>query len=141
MAEALFKAYLRHLGKNLEDWQIQSAGLWADKYSPATLNTQTTLHARDLDISSHLSQPITEKLLSSSNLILCMTKDHKHHLRQDFPEYARRIFLLSEMTAKVEDISDPIGLTQQDYERTADIIDSYLSQGMQKIINLAKSNH
>mgnify|MGYP001138720784 CR=1 FL=1 len=141
MAEALFKAHLSQSRENNKCWQVQSAGLWANDHSPATSNAQAILRTRGLDISSHRSQPVTKKLLSSSNLVLCMTENHKRQLQKDFPEYSSRIFLLSEMVGKVEDITDPIGLSRQSYIRIADEINDYINEGIQKILSLAKTNH
>ncbi|MBN2549980.1 MAG: hypothetical protein JXB15_12530 [Anaerolineales bacterium] len=122
-----------------DDWKIESAGIWAYSGDPAAVNTQIIIKARGGDVSSHRSQPITTSLVEAFNLILVMERGHKEALRAAFPEYAPRIFLMSEMIGESLDIADPVGHPLEDYEHTSREIDLILDQGFEKISQLSKA--
>lgn len=122
-----------------DNWKIESAGVWAYSGDPAAVNTQIIIKARGGDVSSHRSQPITVSLVESFNLVLVMERGHKEALRAAFPEYANRIFLMSEMVGENLDIADPVGHPLEDYEHTAMEIELILDQGLEKISQLSEA--
>ncbi len=91
------------------------------------------------DISDHLSQIVSAELLRSFNLILTMEPGHKEALQIEFPEVARRVYLLSEMIGMTFVIIDPVGGEIDEYRVTAREIDRIISDGFDKIANLAKT--
>ena len=65
MAEALLKNIV--LERDEEDeWKIASAGVWAAPGYPATDNARVIIEELGLDISAHLSQPISRDLLGGT---------------------------------------------------------------------------
>ena len=97
------------------------------------------MRLRGLDLSEHRSQPVTEALLAEFNLILCMQFDHRSTLRRNYPQAAERVFLLSEMSGKEQEIWDPVGYPLGLYQAAADEMLDYLVNGFEKILQL--TNH
>jgi protein-tyrosine-phosphatase len=136
MAEAI----LKHLVVNRPDaksWYINSAGTWAHHGVPPTLLSQLVVQSMGEDISNHLSQPVSTQLIKQSDLVLTMERQHKEGLTLQFPEYAGRIYMLSEMVGRVEDVPDPVLGELIDYQATARLLERFLSGGLEKIYQLA----
>lgn len=130
----------KQVSQSLDNWQIESAGVWASAGYPAARNTLQVLENRGIDISNHRSRPITPELISEFDLILVMERNQKEALQAAFPEFADRIYLLSEMIDQHTDIIDPIGGTLFDFEDTAQEIETILSEGILKILKLVKGS-
>jgi len=137
MAEVLFADLVKQNGKKDVDWRIASAGVWAYNGMPATSNAVTAMQTRGLDLRGHRSQGVSEALLKQFNLILCMTLEHKQSLARNYPEQARKIFLLREMVDELDEIDDPVGSSVPTYQSTADEILGILQKGFDKIYQLS----
>jgi protein-tyrosine-phosphatase len=139
MAEAI----LKHLVADRPDastWQIASAGTWARRGAPPALLSQLVTQGIGVNISSHLSQPVTAELIQRFNLILTMEHQQKEGLKLHFPDHADRIYLLSEMVGRIEDVPDPILGELVDYQAAAKLMEHFLSDGLEKIYQLASRN-
>ncbi|MDF7826619.1 low molecular weight protein arginine phosphatase [Pontiellaceae bacterium B12227] len=125
MAEALFR---HRIGSEL-DWEVQSAGVFANSGSPASQNAVEALRELDIDLSQHQSQPITAELVNQSSLIVAMTEGHAAQILEWFPEVGNKVCLINSFgTSKVPaDVSDPFGGSLNTYKRTRDEIDRALS--------------
>lgn len=136
MAEALFKEMIsRHKADG--DWRVASAGVGAYDGFPASENARWVMQKRGISLKDHHSQSISVELLQSYDLILTMEKRQRDVLRAMAPQIQERIFMLSEMVGRVEDVEDPIGASLEDYERTAKTIEEYLEDGYSTILRLA----
>lgn len=139
MAEAILKRLVA-VRPDANQWHIESAGTWANTGShPASLS-QFVLQTMGMDINSHQSQPVSMKLLQNFDVILTMESEQKEILRVQFAEIAERIYMLSEMVGVMEDIADPIGGELADYQATANELEHYLSDGLDRIIQLASTH-
>jgi protein-tyrosine-phosphatase len=136
MAEAFFKNKVVEIQEKI-DWRIESAGTWALEGVPASYNTQVIMQELGLDLSGHRSRCISREIIGSFSVILTMERGHKEALQAEFPEYANRVFLLSEMAGVVRDIRDPYGSTLLDYRESAREIFDYLTRGFARINQLA----
>jgi protein-tyrosine-phosphatase len=134
MAEGLLSL---RVGVDNPDWQIDSAGTWANDGASASLNSVLVLDALGYDLRTHLSRTVNRDMIASHQLILVMERGHKEALRVEFPEMANRIYLLSEMINKVFNIDDPVGCPLAEYQATAREIDMILEQGFEKIGRLS----
>lgn len=73
MAQALFNQYAKENGV---DAVADSAGIAAAFDMPASENTVSVLKEIGIDISNHLTKPISRELLDSADLIVCMSEEH-----------------------------------------------------------------
>ncbi|HSB65076.1 MAG TPA: hypothetical protein VLD65_00775 [Anaerolineales bacterium] len=137
MAEAILKAMIAKR-PDVEQWHIESAGTWARDGSPAALLSQFVVQELGMDISNHRSKPVTRALMRRFDLILTMERQQKEGLILQYKHFADRIYMLSEMVGKLEDIPDPIGGEYEYYQATARLMERFLSGGLEKMIQLAK---
>ena len=137
MAASLFRARLMMGRTDWRNWRVDSAGTWATGGKAAAVGAQQVLARRGMDISMHRSRVVTLDLLRRFQLILTMEKGQKEALLLDYPQFAGRIFMISEMAGQEVDVKDPMGGTYMDFERTADTLDSWISNGLDRIQNLA----
>ncbi len=137
MAEVLFADQVKCNGLDLTQWQVASAGTWAQDGYPASRNSETVMKERGLDLSNHSSHIVTPEMMAQFNLILVMESNHKEALAYEFPDLAKRFFMLSEMSGEEKSIEDPIGQDLVAYRKCADEIQNWIEQGWEKILLLA----
>jgi hypothetical protein len=65
---------------------------------------------------------------------------HAEALRVEFPEYAKKIYLLSEMVGKEYSIADPFGGPYVGYQHMAEEVTDLIDRGLERIITLAEAN-
>lgn len=138
MAMALFSDLIKEKGYKTEEWKIDSAGCWANSGMPATSGAIASLEARGLDLSEHRSKVVHETLLNDYQVILCMEDGHKRSIQRNFPAIADKVYLLSEMVSKNQEIDDPVGSSLDVYQKTVGKIEYYLTEGFDKILSLTK---
>lgn len=118
MAEGLFR---KLLGKR-KDIEVSSAGTSAmSGLSPSQFTVQL-LRDEGVDISSYLSQPLTEELVQQATHIFVMSREHKRILRFLYPSSLNKVFLLREFESGSPDVPDPMGHNRETYKRCKDII-------------------
>jgi protein-tyrosine-phosphatase len=139
MAMALMHKRLENEGMTPE-WLVESAGTWATEGITATDNAIEAMRERDLNLVSHLSQPVTAEMLDSFDLVLVMVSNHKEALDIEFPQFSEKVFLLSEMVGEEWDLEDPVGGPLEEYRETAKMIDEVLEEGWERMIELARSS-
>lgn len=137
MAEAILKRLVA-VRPDAVQWHIASAGTWARYGAPASVLSQQVVQGMGLDISDHQSQPVTLELVQKSDLILTMESQQKEGLILQYGPYAGRIYMLSEMVGRVEDVPDPVGGVLADYQSASQKIESFLSAGLDKIQALSR---
>ena len=118
-------------------WRIESAGTWALQGQPVPSELMVVGREVGLDLSTHKSRCVTRGMLRSFNLILTMEHGHKEALRIEFPEVARRVFLLSEMTGLKASIGIPLHRSLKEYRQLVREIDEWLKLGYNEILRLA----
>lgn len=91
-----------------------------------------------LDLSNHFSRAVNRALLNRYNLILTMEYGHKESLQVEFPEFAGKIYLFSEMADGIYEVPDPVGGSIEEYRKTAEIIQELITRGLKKIYLLAQ---
>lgn len=137
MAEGLFIARLKQSVSNWEQWLVDSAGVWTTGGQAVSSHAAEAMEKRGIDIRAHRSKEVSKALLSLFNLVLVMEPGHKEALRVEFPDRARRIWLLTEMSGPPLAVDDPYGATLQEYENCAAEMDELIKKGWEKIILLA----
>ena len=140
MAEAILKRLVAER-PDADQWQVESAGTWANKGFPPAVLSQLVLQKMGMDISTHRSQPVSLELMQHFDLILTMENNHKEGLSIQFSECADRIFMISQMIGIMENIPDPIGGELVDYEDTAQKLEYMLTNGLDRIYQLALTRH
>lgn len=122
MAEGILK-------KLLPDHNISSAGIFALDGTSASENAILAAKNFEVDISLHKSRQLTDEIADNSDLILCMTTNHKLSLSGVKSNY----FTVGEYAETGEDVSDPYGGTLDDYIACFNQLDGLLKIIARKI--------
>jgi len=136
MAEVLLKKRIADkVGIEIDELEekgilVTSAGVAAMPGDKASQESIDVLQTMGLDITSHESQPVSDQLLTSADLILTMTKGHRQALVSHWPDIADRTHVIC---IDGSDVSDPIGGPLSLYESCAKQIDEQLKNWVEKI--------
>ena len=123
VAEFLCKHALRQK-RIASRYRVSSAGISAyDGLGMSRLSAEVLSAAR-IPFTAHKSRRLTDKMLDTSDFIICMTDGHKRAL-----EGANNAFSVAEITG-YGDVSDPYGGTLADYQKMFD----HLSYAMPEIL-------
>jgi protein-tyrosine phosphatase len=136
MATALLRRRLGDLG--LEQIRVASAGVWAAEGQPASELAAVTLRARGVELGEHRSRPVTISLLQEADIVIVMEEAQRRSLFYLAPQYLGKVYLLSELSGRHEDIIDPFGGTPEEYKRTADLLEELIDAGMPKLVKALK---
>ena len=122
------------------EWQVASAGTWAEHGELASGYSIEVLADQGYDISGHRSQPIDAELLAWADLVLCLATGHAEALRAEFPTEAYKIFLLTAMSGRPYSVHDPYGEPRPAYERMVKEVTKLVDGGLPRIIELSQEN-
>lgn len=129
MAEALMRGLWERSGDGLPRLQVWSRGTSALPGFPASHEAVESMAARGLDLSKHMSAPVSEADLEAADLVLTMTGAHRNALVGRYPAYAAKVRTLADVSegAVRGDVEDPFGQDQSQYDRAAETIERGLS--------------
>jgi protein-tyrosine phosphatase len=136
MAEALLKKRLaERFGCPPDELEnrgviVMSAGIAATVGGRAALEAVDAMSERQLDLSKHESQPLTERLVRYADLVLSMTRGHREAIISQWPDAAGRVQLVSR---DQKDVADPIGGPAELYRRCAEQIDAELAHWVDEL--------
>ncbi|MDD2509529.1 MAG: low molecular weight protein arginine phosphatase [Syntrophomonas sp.] len=134
MAQALFSKIIRETQLD-SDFEVLSAGIFAYPACPASPEAVEVLRQEEIDISQHLSLPLSDDLLEDAHLILSMTISQRNYLQEIFPLKRDCIFSLAEFAGLGElDIIDPIGMGREAYLDTLQQLKTILPQVLKEIL-------
>lgn len=136
MAEALLRRQIERAGDDRQ-LRVASAGTWGPSDAPAAALSQQLLAQEGLDLSEHRSRLLTQRDVDEADLILVMTRAHKSDIMQRFARTADKLYLLSEMIGKRDDIADPHGGEMADYEACKKAMEEIIAKGYGRIVSLA----
>ena len=109
---------------------VASAGVSASPGCAASPEAVQVMQKRGIDISQHLSQPLTEKLVQHADRIFTLTGVHRQAILQRWPEVAARTLNLRPDDG---DVDDPIGGAFEVYQHCAQQIDAALRQRVEQL--------
>ena len=137
MAESLFRHLLAQRLKCSPDdltkrgYLVASAGLAADYGSPASHESVEMMKRRGLDLRSHTSQPLTDRLIEQVDRCYTMTNGHRAAILDSHSDLADRVQTLAR---DGKDISDPIGAGLHEYAACAASIEQHLVRILDDIV-------
>src|SRR5262245_1722907 len=114
VAQVLFADWLRRQGLG-SNWRVSSAGTWAEPGAAASTYSRQLMAEAGLDLEHHSAQRADADLLAGADLVLCMTASQREGLQLEFPRYANRIYLLTELVGPGYDVDDPYGGPREGY--------------------------
>lgn len=135
VAATLLQDRLKRQG--LIEWQVTSAGTWAQDKRGASQYSVEIMAEQGLDITEHQATMIDYDLIKKSDLVLCMESGHMEALQVEFPTQAKKVHLLSEMVDRNYSISDPYGRSKDAYYRMVSDVAGIIDDGLDRIIEEA----
>lgn len=135
MGEAIFRKYLAEkLGCGLDEvekkgYKVASAGTMGLSGLPVSPESVAACAERGLDIRSYKSSALSEELVGQMDIIYTMSRAHLEAIKTVCPEAADKCELLAEQG----DIADPIGGSQSEYNRCADMIEKAVKKRVSEL--------
>lgn len=122
MAEKLLQHALSAEKAPLNKLKVVSAGIAAGYSLPASKNSVNALDKFDLDLSQHISQPVTEDLTQKAFAVFGMTYTHIQNLKSYYNNLPDRVHLFREFIndAEEQEIPDPYGYDYTAYDECFD---------------------
>ncbi len=108
---------------------VSSAGT-AGGYGGASANAVKVISRRGLDISGHLSTALAIEHLQQADHIYVMTRVHRQRILAMLPAAEQRVALL----LGDQDVRDPVGGAESDYEQCARLIDEGIRVRLQEVM-------
>ncbi len=138
MAEGILRDFLEKRGvKNIA---VESAGIMAPVGAAPTDYAVLAMVETGIDISGHMSRPLTQKMVEEADLILAMEKMHLK-FAEGFSRKARgKVFLLKEfgkMCSRGE-VADPIGSELEVYRKCRDELEREIKRILPELLDLAE---
>ncbi len=109
---------------------VMSAGIAAMPGSPPAKQASAVMQELGLEISDHLSQPITGRLAQFADVIFTMTNGHRQALITHWPMLEPRTHTIRRDGA---DVSDPIGAPIDVYRKCAEQIDDNVAKWVKEM--------
>ncbi len=118
MAQGLLRKMLKEKGRN--DVQILSAGVSTLGGLGATEETIEVMQREGVDVSGHISQPLTQDLVRHAEAVFCMEEFQRELILARSPDARKKVHLLRPFEHKEPmldpNIPDPIGRPKEVYE-------------------------
>lgn len=131
MAEIICRKLLAaKLGCTLDELEdrsvtVMSAGIAAMAGGGPTPEAVQVVADKGLDLSAHISQPLSDRLVQHADIIFTMTQGHRQAIVGHWPAAAARTFVLC---GEQQDVADPIGGPRELYKRCADQIEAAIER-------------
>jgi protein-tyrosine phosphatase len=121
MGAALLRHALAAEDGRLRSVPVTSAGVSARGGEPPTDHSVTSLKKVGIDISEHISRPLTQELISGALAVICMTDSHRAMVRLLAEPEPKNLILFREFVKEGEkEIADPFGCPLSVYEASRD---------------------
>ncbi|MDE5990664.1 MAG: low molecular weight protein arginine phosphatase [Clostridia bacterium] len=119
------------IGREKLDIEVDSAGVCCGYGDPMSDNTTAIIDSMDMFF-THTSQPVTPKLVETSDMVVTMTRSHKAYLKGIVAD--EKLFCIDDITHK-GDILDPFGGDIQTYRS----VEKQLRDAMDAVIEKLNS--
>jgi tRNA threonylcarbamoyl adenosine modification protein (Sua5/YciO/YrdC/YwlC family) len=111
--------------RGIEVWSAGTAG----GYGVASEQAVAVMARRGIDLSDHQSQALTPEMIHQADFVFAMTESHRRAVLDMNPTAEESVRLLLDG----EDVFDPIGGSEEDYERCAATIERGLQARLQEM--------
>jgi protein-tyrosine-phosphatase len=122
MGTALLQHALAAQPEPLRSLRVLSAGVASRSGESASPHSVTALKKVGVDLSGHVSRPITQELLNNALLVLVMTESQRDMIELTADPAPKRLFLFREFSDEGgnREIPDPYGQPLSAYEASRD---------------------
>lgn len=113
---------------------VESAGVRAvagDEVDPVIA---TMLDKLGVELAAKYATPIAERALREADLVLVMEEAHRQSLFYRLPSALPKVFLLSELAGRHEEVADPYGMPVAIYAATFEQVTGLLDEGWLQLL-------
>jgi len=110
MAELILKRKFKENG--IKGIRVSSAGIYAEDGDKMSKNSVYALRQIGINPYAFRSRLLTEDIINSADMIICMTEGHKSALSG-----YKKVYTLGELTG-LPDVADPFGKSKEEYVKT-----------------------
>lgn len=118
--------------------EVMSAGVYAQEGQKASSLAVSTLADRGILLEEHRSQPMTPSLLQKADIVLVMEEAHRRSVFYLQPQQLGKVYLLTELIGRHDDVKDPYGGPAQGYELTVKLLQQVIDAGLPRLLKLLK---
>lgn len=114
--------------------RVESAGVRAvagDEVDPVVV---TMLDKVGIELAAKYATPVAELALREADLVLVMEEAHRQSLFYRLPSALPKVFLLSELAGRHEEVADPYRMPIAIYEATFDLVTELLDEGWPQLL-------
>jgi protein-tyrosine-phosphatase len=140
LAEAIARRILAELEE--PDVVVESAGIHAVDGTGASTGALEIAREHGLDLEEFSSRRITPAMIEHADLVLVMEPAHRPAVLSLSPRADLRTLLLGSLagaSGAAAAVPDPFGGSLESYRRTYTKIEQFLREGMERILELARS--
>lgn len=122
MAAGLLQHALAAEPEPLRSLKVESAGVVARSGERVSENSVIALRKVGIDISQHVSRPLTQEMLNRAVAVICMTESHRAMIQLQAEPPPQHVYLFREFMPSKGDkeIPDPFGGPLRIYELCRD---------------------
>jgi protein-tyrosine-phosphatase len=138
MAEGIARQLLEQRGLD-KQIAVVSAGIAAFPGDRAAPQAIAALEEQGIDLTGHRARILTVDLVETVNLVLTMTRAHRHRILELVPTAESKVYVLKEYGQVIDsaketgDIPDPIGQSLARYREVAQELREYIHKALEKI--------
>lgn len=122
MAEAIFNNLYKHSGKRAFSRGLIAFGECISPYAVRALQNLGVLSNEDNDYLSHVAENVSEEDIRKADEVIAMTNDQLMTLIFSYPSFSSKFSLFR------EEVPDPYGKGQADYDRCAEVLTSLIKE-------------
>lgn len=137
MAEAIFKELLKN--KNKFKYKVRSAGISAFEGGSAAKQAIQVMKEKNIDLNSHKTTFLSEKLVKEADVILTMTQQHKLYILDEYPETYGKVYTLKEYGSQVDNIEKTTDKIEKLYQKIDDKREEFFLEHQEEINKLEKT--
>lgn len=123
------EVYLQYLRPELN---VFSSGLGALVGKPADPKSIALMDVKEIDLTKHIAQQITNELVLRADLILVMEQAHVDGIQNQFPESRGKVHLIGKWN-KNQEVPDPYRKDVEAFESASAMIESGLEDWQKKL--------
>ena len=113
MAEAILRTKIKR--NKIRWWDVSSCGIHAEVDGTISINSKIALQDVGISVENFKPRQLTQKLIESSTIVICMTESQKTML-----EACGNVYCIKDMCGY--DVPDPYGCNLDAYKVTRDAI-------------------
>jgi protein-tyrosine-phosphatase len=137
MAAGLLSHFLAGQSEPLRSLTVVSAGIAARHGDAISDNAAIAMKKAGVDLSAHISQPVTQQLLDDSLVVFCMTESQRAMIQLQFERVPKHLYLFRQFLPPPVDpeVDDPYGGPLSVYETCRD----NLVEAVPSVVNFLKT--